>query len=180
MQKSFLNVLKLQLERNVEIFEMDFYRKTRLNWKNILRYKHQFERVFNIFPFLWFGYLFLTTSGYFSRIIYHLESRDIQLHLSKLIVHLLNLVFAFGVIFFESHLKGRLSEDLNLVCDLLIRKQQSKNIYDVIQCEKLRDELLVPFNYTGRDMFNLNKGFVMSFLGALITFTVMFLQLSTS
>ena len=43
----------------------------------------------------------------------------------------------------------------------------------------LKSEMSTTVDYTAGDLFNLRNEFIMSFIGGLISFTVMFLQMST-
>ena len=136
---------------------------------NNLRTK--FNAIYNIFPFINYSYLFLGMAGMIS-------------DCSKSPIDLVSISY---IAMFGQHVIVQLV--MTLTINRQIKSTMSvvdRKFHEISHMTNnfallvyLKSELSTFVDYTAADLFSLKNEFILSFVGGLVSFTVMFLQLST-
>lgn len=135
--------------------------------------KEAFEKNFNIFPLLWLAMLF--SQGSCFTMWFRITSHDDSLELSlKLSTYFINLLLTFSICFLNKKLNEAVALEASKVIHL------SSNImvcddYKLLQL--LKGIKKSDLKLTAWGMFEMKKSMVLSFIGAIVTFTVLFVQI---
>lgn len=142
------------------------------------------EKVLNHLPLVWFTLLFCSCSGYLKlakdRILYeHVsKSRDASItgftskswmysELSVFAIHMVSVVY---VLFLIQRLRSTIQIE-----QLAVARNVLQSTLDEATKAKLIDVILIKYDdqYTGSSLFELDKPFVLRFVGALVSFSIM-------
>jgi len=142
--------------------------------------RHQFEACVNVFPFLWFSALFISSSGHL-QLIKNYGDHGTHSHVTtnwlimELLSYAINACFAFRLL-----IKIRAeNNDINHQC-VLLSQSIIRNVHNVEFKQSLLNDLEKgqSIEATGWSLFVLDKSLILSFVGSLITFSILFTQIS--
>ena len=136
--------------------------------------KTQFEDTFNVFPWLWWSYWFIGWSG---TIQYTQANTSTPIH--QLIAFTAQSSIQFGLTilfnFIKNHYIGKCQSVCQKMADNLMIKSVVVGKSDLIM--SVRQELLIANYYTALGLFPLDNTLLLTFSSAVISFTVMCLNL---
>lgn len=167
--------LKTNLIRTPEIMECNkseaICRLVRINMA-----RNSFEKALNVFPFIWFSVLFFACSGniWLAR-HYHAMNLTMHYFIFDLTVYVVNVMLVMVVIFAVSQVKELSCEKMRKIGSRLV-SLSVKDEQITLLVNELRHRC--QMNFTGWSMFVLDKNLILSFLGGLLTFAVLFIQIS--
>jgi len=143
--------------------------------------KQEFDQLFGIFPLLWFQFIFFATSG-IALFCYDMFTQNQTLYASSQAISFTKyLIVPFLVIFIVNHQTNQTKSKCEQLANTLtesITENTNPNVTHLIRI--CQTKLNLTFNYTAYGLFELNNGLLLSFGSGLLSFTVMFLQLSSS
>ena len=141
--------------------------------------KSTMNQLFGPFPLMWLSYLFLGETGAIQFIYLSIQTEQhLWLTLIKAIFFGKQIVFVFGVICLINH---HISNSHQLCEQLSTRLYAQMSLTNPIQSNLitcLANQLQKSINYSACGLFDLNESLLLSFAAGLISFTVMFLQIS--
>lgn len=155
----------------------------RVNYKEVLNkktlideVKQHFEKRMNIFPFLWYTVLFENCCG----IIWALQNFEklemsVQWSTVEMISYFMMLLTLLLVLFVIDYNLARYLEDNSMIATKLVKTSGEFNAEVEKTIDLLKNDGGIAF--TGWGFFKLRKSFVLSFLGGLVTFSVLFKQM---
>lgn len=150
--------------------------------EQIMAYKQEFENLFNIIPCLQFGILFVTVPGV-TVTLYNDSIRGLPYVGQEILVYIAihSCIFVFLLLIVDRVDKAR--REVSQTTALLIHYIHSRHSYDLYTSgfKSLIDELRIneAFKFTGWNMFTIDKSILLSFLSAIITFSVLLIQLAS-
>lgn len=145
--------------------------------QRITNLKYRFEDVFNIFPFMIFGYLFISSGGYFILAKSDVHNLSLSMIISEWLLYFESLIMAFGFLVIVQKFEKRTFDAVTQCIQNIVSMDNSQCPYKFLLISEISDKTIV--HYTGWSMFYLNKPFILNFAAALITFTVLFIQVTT-
>ena len=143
--------------------------------RNCNRMKEKFESRFRMFPFLWYSYLFLGATGTLAN--RHVTSNATSvIAISFYVVFLSRLIFIFALTWMINEQMSKTQKLIeNKMAELINSNKFKWSTLNFVQSQVTKN-----VTYTAIGLFELNSGIILSFASGLVTFTVMFLQLSSS
>lgn len=147
-----------------------------LNILNERRYithkmKNKFNQTLNILPFIWFTYFFCSFSGLI-KTIGMFDRNRFAIAQAIFVSNLMAYVIAF--LAFSSSVNRKLSELSDQLISRVMNSGPNRN--RLLLIHELKSDCGLHLNIW--DMLPLNKGFLLSFVSSLVTFSVLFIQLS--
>jgi hypothetical protein len=152
-----------QLDLTTEVDRVDFF----------FRRHHEFESIFNIFPFLWLEYFFVTITG------------DITLvtDMTSIIVHsmtyLLDTLFVMAVIFALDVMMRKEKKTAIIACDEIMSNETVPFEQRILITMEIKDKMCTQ-TLTGSGLFFIDRSLILTFLGSTVSFSVLFTQISWS
>lgn len=137
--------------------------------------KQQFDDIFSIFPLFWLSYLFLGAAGFLSMGEQIIDLSDIGNLLLQL-MFLEQMLLCFGCLYYVN---SQIAQSEMNSGQLRRRLYNHMSVVNMIQSNMIscvQRELDREVHYTCAGLFQLKNQFVLQFVNALISFTVMFLQ----
>ena len=170
---------KRLLIRNTNHINFENLKQTLIAIQN---YKESINGILGIFPFLWFCELFSTTC---LRLTYlTINKQDPELYYVNLIrfseyisICLINLTYVLVINYFQTH-RPTINE-LRICIDKNCNSMDTKEI----QLNNMLNNYFITYSqskYMAFNVFVINNKFLFVFLGSVITFTVMLIQLLTN
>ncbi|KAI1292767.1 hypothetical protein HDE_06850 [Halotydeus destructor] len=159
--------------RNTLVTDEPYLKAAIVSKRKLDVYMKRFEKIYNVFPFMWFSYLFVRSSGF---ILYLMKANTTLKLIGPVLNYASDLLIIFAMLLHLDRTEGRLAEKVD-ECDNWLFEVCPK-FSDL--SSKLRSELRKKVKCTAMSYFELNRTLVLSFSGSLITFTVLFVQLSNS
>ncbi|KAI1288502.1 hypothetical protein HDE_09370 [Halotydeus destructor] len=140
-----------------------------IGWRRVNAVKKEFNDLFSIFPVLWFYSIFLKSSGTITKAssVAHSYYSIIYQTLGFEVLIIFTVVYVIALA--DNHVS-------RLVDEYIEAKMLTSSLNDISKLF-LADELRRKASMTALFLFELNGSLVLSFLGSLITFTVVFIQL---
>ena len=134
--------------------------------------KQKFDSTFSVFPFLWWSYLFIGLSGN----IKYMQSTS-SLAISDMFSFILEIGLQIGSIFLFNYSKNYFVNGCQSVSQRLADKLFMKSFdHKSNAITILKQELMATNYYTALGLFPLDNSLILSFSGAVISFTVMCLN----
>lgn len=173
VQKTFFGNI---MGRKVNVFGEKQSLEILNNLRSIDNLKASIEEIFNLMPFLWFVYIFVSCSGYIKLLtgshqtLYYTKEYTLTevFYLAWFMMYQVIIIMCiqhsndYSVSSLDTFITSLISSPLNQSNLFLIKRLKANS----------------GTQLTGWNMFELNKKFILDFLGALISFTVLFIQLS--
>lgn len=174
---NFSKTAKLAISNAMKGKEMNFFAFHCFRM-DLNKLKRRFESVMNLFPFIWFTIMFFACAGYMW----------VARNISKMQTTLHGLIFEISVYFtmvfsnvitvaILSILREKSCEEVTQLADSLIRIR-SPDSDAALLIDELQNRCYVPL--TGWSMFELDRKFIVSYLSGLLTFAILFIQLTES
>lgn len=147
--------------------------KMRILWRKIVEISFEFEQLFNLFPLIWFINIFCKSTAYLigARKGNQAESMGF---LIRCYFFLIEAIFPSLVILILDGMNVKLERLLNRITKRKLKSSNESISSELI--EQVSDGLEMRF--TGWSMFPLRKTFLLGFLSSLISFSVLFMQLT--
>ena len=167
-----IELVKQDTVRKAIIRSSDDIYRLMVKVRNLNRWKHEFEREFRIFPFLWYSFLFIGATGV-------LSSNELTTDVTRLesifyvITFFSHLVVVFYYTYYISEQVAATQEVLESKVSEFEKISQNWSMLNYVGSTLTKD-----VKYTAIGLFELNSGLILSFASGLISFTVMFLQMS--
>lgn len=173
-EDSHLKDLTERIKFNNSINHAKCYIPTHKQFRDL---KLRFESTFNIFPMLWFSILFIECSRLISwgRGLDSSDNSDFNWIYMDLVAYSMKLMAAFGVCSLHDRLNSQTSSHALELYDIC-SKYQISNDFELV--EFVAGLKTMKMKLTGGSMFNLSKSLILNFIGSILTFTVLFIQLS--
>lgn len=152
------------------------FRDILLNRRRMNSLKDRFEQTFNLIPFIWFVYFFNSLSGYLKLVMDMSNPNHVtnEFVVKEMITFVITFLYACAIIVFIQHYNNQVSQlSSKLIATIL---NSPRDEYQTLLIDEL--EVNSSLKLTGWDMFDLNKAFILNFISALITFSVLFIGLS--
>lgn len=144
----------------------------RRKWFQVSEIREKFERVFSLLPLLWFANLFMKTMTYMNTIRL-MEFRMKLLTAIYVYFFVSKLMYTFYIVFKVDNINHKLSE--------MFKKVHKRSLsYRNDEFELLRQDIAATLyvHLTGFGLFALNKELLLGFVSAVISFTILYLQLT--
>lgn len=150
---------------------VDFFAaiRYRLRLNNL---KRNFEGTMNIFTFAWFVVLFMSCAGYLWLIENSSTLKLPKLNVSlELLLYVKTMSLLLILLLVCDKVIGKCSDDSLKLAELIFQLRSNDKyacqLVNVLICKSNR------IQFTGWSMFKLNKSFLLSFVGGLLTFSVL-------
>jgi hypothetical protein len=163
------------------LFSIIKFRELKIKLLEIRRFKNQFNEILGFLPFLWSLELFMSTCFRIAQIAIVKESYPlltiIRVSYEYIFLTIIYLIYFISISYFQSK---RPTLDRVLIW---IENQSSKHILsheESIEKLSLIQHVISIWNepeYVAWNMFNIDRRFLVGFLSAVITFSVMLIQL---
>ena len=145
----------------------------RIYWRKICFVRCRFERLFTWYPLLTFGYTYLKTILF----LIYFKSKTFQFdyQMTTSLYYLsISIVIPIVLVCFIDHANGKSRQ---LVEQLVSESLVDDNLSD---CEQLLNEINQNYKmkFTAYGLFTLNKRLLLGFASALVSFSILFMQLS--
>lgn len=135
----------------------------------------KFEREMNFFPFLWFSFNFISMISILVSTV-RIKGAGFNTFSVESIYNILNIIFTGVLARKISHLKNKIQlRNEDVLCKLFQEKEISSNYQLFIGFLNLMREKNI--NFTGWQLFDLDIKVLPEFIGSLVTFSVLFVQL---
>lgn len=147
--------------------------KLRLAWQEILDIRNDFEKLFSFYPLLWHAVLFRRCMHY----ITSFNKLRFELSWQLLVVSywmMSKAIYTFSVLYTISDVNSNLQDMFATFQRQVITL--GENYHRQLLVQDIERTLLVKFS--GGGLFDLNKNLVLGFVSALVSFSVLFIQLS--
>ena len=151
-------------------------KKQLMNLKSVMARKERFESDMNLWPLLWFGYFLTTCAGYIVGLgdqLYELT----YVVLLIIVAIVMTAIEFFTVIKIDQSMSSEQSLGQKLIDTIETNRYEPLTIDHLTLINEIRR--LVKFDITGCQLFSLNKPFLLSFSSGLVTFSVLFIQITS-
>ncbi|KAI1288513.1 hypothetical protein HDE_09373 [Halotydeus destructor] len=165
MQLNFLQRLSLNHEDSAA-----FYRQMTTRWRKLNTLKSDFNDLFGVFPVLWFSNILLKSSG----VIINASFVNDSFYVMVWQILVLQVIVIFTALVIIVLVQNRISMQVD---EYIGTKLLTSSLNDISKIF-FADELHRKPCMTALSMFELNGSLVVGYLGSLITFTVLFIQIS--
>lgn len=172
-EKKLFADLKIELSR--DIIDMNVYKKSLLKRIEQKELVIAFEKTLSYIPFLVFVYNFLSANAYI--VIIRNQYSGFLSSLVMLSQHILNVVYGFSSLFFTEHVNSKIVSMATEARVAIIKSQTPDCLYKLLLVQDL--ERNCDLRLTAWGMFYLNKPFIISYIGGIVTFSVLILGLET-
>ena len=170
---------RLLIEDNDEHHNNHYHEKQLKKLIVIKRYfdrlKMEFESIFSVFPLMWFSYLFIGASGNIAYSAQNLQDPEMYAFLALFVR---NLLVSFVIVFLINSFDYTNQVLCFDKCSTLFNELSNARNDEIAAITATQIELGRQIAYTGGGLFQLTSGFILSFVSGLVTFTVMFVQMS--
>lgn len=146
--------------------------------RHVDQLKRKFNDIFNVFPLLSFGFLFISMAGYIQLVVtLYRASTSFLVSLAYIVGFTKDLVLLFAV----NCIVTRYTDHTSTICDSL-----TSRLYDRVSTTDpnqshmtslLLHELQTRIPYDAAGLFTLDRSMFLGFVGGVVSFTVMILQL---
>ena len=177
----FLTFEYLLIFRALVELKLDFVRKLGNNqvvnnhrWRQIQTFVVEFENLYSLAPFFKFLQTYLQTILYI--VFMHVFKRHLD---SEIGIYIINYVFCLIITFHVVQQIDRSNSKLKMAAKKL---HESAALSTNEKFKQLADEINqnYEFKLTGFGLFNLNKSLITGMVASLISFTVLFMELTSN
>lgn len=168
-EKSFIEeVSKLKVLTSDQITKIYKFRR------QIATLKSQFNDYFNVLPLLWYTYVFFAMSSY--TVYFKINVQNILVGIFTTMDIGQQTISTMIVPILISHFNDQISEQLEHISHIVVNSKG-----DTVLKVRLINQLEnCDLKLTGWGLFNVNKDFVLNFVSAVISFSVLILQITTN
>ena len=151
--------------------------RIRLDWQQIVEVRESFECLFSLYPLVWFANMF------FRSVIYLIStSKESQnWNINTVVVwywFVIQLIHSFSILYVSHTVNSNSNRSFKQFCRDTTSKEGNdfKQKWEIeILKQEIRNDL--DLKLTAFNLFDINSKLLLSFISALITFSVLFLQL---
>lgn len=173
LQDIAFHICVLKPLSRIQHMKRDFYSSTFQTLVKIKQNRQHFEEVCNFLPFLWFTYACLACSGYINQF-----SNEEIYSILNVAEYIFFIAYLFTSLFFISFINSKLQKSTKSVLDSLMLTDTSESQYKTLLIEEFKQNSKIQF--TASNFFRLEKSFALTFISAVSSFTVLFLQMAHS
>lgn len=168
---SYFKNLSNDLQKTKQINILDTHKKFHYE---ITELKEYFEKVLNIFPLMWFMMIFSQCSSFIAHRQADYDNRFSLEFAVKFATYCLNMILVFYVCFYNEKMNNEISKEAENVIRL---SSQLIKCCDYQYVHLLDEFRKTSCKLTAWGLFELRKSLFLSFLSAMVTFTVLFMQI---
>lgn len=170
------HVVMMSSIQEMKMTPLDMVAKSYNVTRHLNQINSQFESLFSHMPFMTISYTFMSISGYLNSLMDHQVNTNVAV--GGMIPYGIETVFMFVMILTMSDLNQKVEDEIqNYILELKITNGQS------IRCAQhtmTLEKFAKSQTPTGLGNFSIDKLLIIPFLGSLISFSALFIQLTQS
>lgn len=153
-------------------------------FKHLIKTKRKYDQLkrnleeFNLLPFLWFSYMFVALSGYISHLRHVLKLQRFWMRVMVLLSRfLIDSTFIIGQLLYMRYAKGK-HDDIKRNIETKLDELQGVGAQYCMMNRDLKDAIKEEVCLTGLGIITLDQKLIINFMSAIVTFTVLFIQIT--